>query len=201
MKKLLSVLSAFGLCAALLFCLSCRAQSRALSDSLVRLHVVAHSSSQADQAHKEAVRDALLACFFTDAKSGLAAEKSYIAQNLGNIRAVAARTLAERGCTEPVQVSLGRYRLPQKDYGSFALPAGEYEALRVTIGEGEGSNWWCVLFPPLCVAPAAALRETAGSAGVDEQGIALMTGDGQEIRLRFKVLEILSDIEEKLFGR
>ena len=197
MKRILTLV----LCVCAVFCMTTLARAEALSGEVIRLHVVADSGSAEDLAAKNAVRDAILEAYFGGGQEDLSAAREYIMQNLDGIRALAEKTLRELDKSVPVSVHFGLRRLPEKDYGSFSLPAGRYETLTVTLGAGEGSNWWCVLYPPLCVVPAAALRETAEEAGISEQGIAMMTGRGEEIRLRFKLLEIFSEMDMALFGR
>ena len=180
---------------------STAAKGAQLSGSLIRLHVVADTGSEEDLRLKNAVRDNILAEFFSDPMEDLQAERDRVAGSLSEIRQLAEETLQELGADNGVKVSFGMRYLPEKEYGSFSLPAGRYETLTVTIGRGEGSNWWCVLYPPLCVVPAAALRETAEEAGIPQEGYEMMTGDGDEIRFRFKILEILTELDGKIFGR
>lgn len=180
---------------------STAAKGAQLSGSLIRLHVVADTGSEEDLRLKNAVRDNILAEFFSDPMEDLQAERDRVAGSLAEIRQLAEETLQELGADNGVKVSFGMRYLPEKEYGSFSLPAGRYETLTVTIGRGEGSNWWCVLYPPLCVVPAAALRETAEEAGIPQEGYEMMTGDGDEIRFRFKILEILTELDGKIFGR
>ncbi|MBO5646400.1 MAG: stage II sporulation protein R [Clostridia bacterium] len=180
---------------------SAAAKGAQLSGSLIRLHVVADTGSEEDLRLKNAVRDNILAEFFSDPMEDLQAERDRVAGSLAEIRQLAEETLQELGADNGVKVSFGMRYLPEKEYGSFSLPAGRYETLTVTIGRGEGSNWWCVLYPPLCVVPAAALRETAEEAGIPQEGYEMMTGDGDEIRFRFKILEILTELDGKIFGR
>ena len=180
---------------------STAAKGAQLSGSLIRLHVVADTGSEGDLRLKNAVRDNILAQFFSDPMEDLQAERDRVAGSLSEIRQLAEETLQELGADNGVKVSFGMRYLPEKEYANFSLPAGRYETLTVTIGQGEGSNWWCVLYPPLCVVPAAALRETAEEAGIPQEGYEMMTGDGDTIRFRFKILEILTDLDGKIFGR
>ncbi|MBQ3095613.1 MAG: stage II sporulation protein R [Clostridia bacterium] len=180
---------------------SAAAEGAQLSGSLIRLHVVADTGSEEDLRLKNAVRDAILAEFFSEPMESLQAERDRVEGSLTEIRQLAEETLRGLEADCNVQVSFGMRYLPEKEYESFSLPAGRYETLTVTIGRGKGSNWWCVLYPPLCVVPAAALQETAENAGIPQDGYEMMTGDDEEIRFRFKILEILTDLDEKIFGR
>ena len=200
-KKLLFRTCILCLCLMAAAVFSAAAKGAQLSGSLIRLHVVADTGSEEDLRLKNAVRDAILAEFFSDPMESLQAERDRVEGSLTEIRQLAEETLRELGADSAVKVSFGMRCLPEKQYESFSLPAGRYETLTVTIGRGEGSNWWCVLYPPLCVVPAAALQETAEDAGIPQDGYEMMTGDGEEIRFRFKILEILTDLDEKIFGR
>ncbi|TGE36521.1 stage II sporulation protein R [Desulfosporosinus fructosivorans] len=122
------------------------------SDQLIRFHVLANSDSEQDQKLKRAVRDAIL----KDVAPRLAASQSLdeSRQILKLVRAdmesIGRSVVTSWGKDYTVSTEYGNFSFPTKSYGSLVLPAGEYEALRVVIGEGQGSNWWCVLFPPLC---------------------------------------------------
>lgn len=122
------------------------------TEQVIRLHVVANSDSPEDQAVKRAVRDAVMdevTPVFVGAATLKEAEEA-IRKAEPQIREVAARVLADHGVAYGVQLEMGRFAFPDRAYGRVLLPAGEYNALRVTLGESNGANWWCVLFPPLC---------------------------------------------------
>lgn len=119
---------------------------------ILRLHVIAHSDAPEDQATKLRVRDAILAyeADRADALSAQAARQAVLADGPG-LLAVVEQSLRESGVGYGARLALGRYDFPARDYGGALYPAGEYAALRVVLGEGAGQNWWCVLFPPLCI--------------------------------------------------
>lgn len=123
-----------------------------VSDKVIRFHVIANSDSEEDQALKLRVRDEVL----DEIGPKLAVSKSkgesqdIINKNLDNIRAAARDEISKSGKGYDVAVSLGKASFPTKQYSDIVFPAGEYDALRVVIGKGEGKNWWCVMFPPLC---------------------------------------------------
>ena len=106
------------------------------------------------------------------------------------------------GYSYPVTVSLEeRCWFPTKAYGDFALPAGQYTALRLEIGAGAGQNWWCVVFPPLCLAPTGGTwAETAAQAGLTEQEAALVTGGSDGYEIRFRALELVEQFRRWLEG-
>lgn len=198
MKRKLAALAAAALAVCICTAMAFQEETRSVSQGLLRLHVVAATGSEEDLERKEAVRDAVLAEWFADPSEDLEATLRYARAHLADIRATAEETLRSMGCDDGVTVRLGREFLPEKHYEGFALPAGEYETLRVTVGKGEGSNWWCVLFPPLCVAPASAVAETAREAGISQSGWKLMTSDGTEVRVRFRIAELFAKLEQKL---
>lgn len=121
-------------------------------NQLIRLHVLANSDSPEDQAVKLAVRDAVIAYlkpFFAQA-ADVNAARQVIVENQEQIITVAKNVLAAQGFADDVHIQLGIFDFPIKSYGDVVLPAGKYEAVRILIGQGQGKNWWCVLFPPLC---------------------------------------------------
>ena len=112
-----------------------------------------------------------------------------------HIKALAEKTLAARGCTAPVTVTLTDEKYPERTYGDLHFPAGTYHSLRILIGEGEGKNWWCVLFPPLCVGSASEETvlpevEEDPPAGFTDSQWGLVSQDGK-YEIRFKILELL----------
>lgn len=116
---------------------------RDLSESLIRLHVIASSDSDYDQNIKLAVRDAIL-----DATQKL--DKSDTAGFANAAEAAANEYLRDRGIPYLAHAEYGRFDFPEKEYQGFTLPAGEYNGVRVILGRGEGHNWWCILYPPMC---------------------------------------------------
>ena len=169
-----------------------------LRENLLRLHVVGASNSEEDQAVKLQVKDAVLGSLeeglrdMTDPREAW----DYVARMLPQVEAVANRTLAAAGFSETVQVSLTEEAFPTREYDTFSLPAGVYKALRVVIGEGEGRNWWCVVFPQLCGAEGEFV-ETAGTAGLAPELAKSLEG---EYELRFWVLEKLGELKNRIFS-
>ena len=171
-----------------------------LQEKMIRLHVIANSDSAADQALKLQVRDAVLARA-TDllARSADMAEaRVRLTDSLPAIGDAAARELARQGSTYAVAVSLEETEFPLKTYDGFALPSGQYLALRVVIGAGEGRNWWCVVYPPLCTAAASDLSRTAAEGGMTEDDLSLMTGADGGYVLRFRSLELWERLRQWL---
>lgn len=180
------------LIAALLPITALAAEQRTLASKLVRLHVIANSDSERDQELKLIVRDAVL---------GLTANISEdeLDGSLDDIRAAAESALRDNGCYSPVRVLLGYEEYGTREYDSFTLPAGVYRSLRVEIGDAVGHNWWCVLFPPLCFASAEEVSELASAAGISEEAVELITEDGQDVQIRFRLLELMRELAHFLF--
>lgn len=181
-----------GLACAMLWASALGAEQDALADKVVRLHVVANSDSEADQTLKLQVRDAILA----DAASelaGLSREEALeqLTQDLPRLGEIAAQTVGEQGYDYPVTVSLKEERFPTKRYDDFALPAGEYMALRVQIGSGEGHNWWCVVFPPLCMGSVEEAAE------LDDRDRALITGETEGYVVKFRAMELWEEFKAR----
>ena len=166
----------------------------AIYDNVLRLHVLANSDSSADQALKLEVRDRILeetANLFKDCKSKDEAREA-VESNLDKIREIAEQTVREAGYEYGVSVRLGEEEYPTKNYEECCFPAGEYLSLRVMIGEAEGENWWCVLFPPLCIDAAGESREVFAEVGLtDEQYSFITETDNPKYKVRFKLLEVI----------
>ena len=165
------------------------AAAEALGGKLVRLHVLAASDSEADQQMKLAVRDRVLT-LVTPALSGCRTQAEAIAALtplLPELEAAAADTLRSLGSAETVTAILAEETYPIREYDTFSLPAGSYQSLRILIGPGEGHNWWCVVFPPLCLSAA---EETDGGDEDDAWAVfspaeqQLICGSGRVIRFR-----------------
>lgn len=189
--------TAFVLCllasALLLACLPIRGEESIYS-SVVRLHVLAASDTARDQADKLAVRDRVLAEYGDLLSKASSAEEAsaLIEARLSEIEALSRAVLKERGSDASVSVRLGKERFARREYGAMTVPGGTYLSLRIAIGEGEGQNWWCVLYPPLCT--EAAMGEYTSADGYFTPAEKELTVGDTVIRLRF--LEIL----EAIFG-
>lgn len=162
-----------------------------LSDKVLRLHVLANSDSEADQALKRKVRDSVLetaSAILADCPDRETAEQRLSAA-LPEIEDAARARIAAEGGKQTVTAELRPTVFPTREYEDFTLPAGEYLALRVVLGEGKGHNWWCVVFPPLCAETTSSLSQTAMAAGLTEEEVALITeSDGYQ--LKFKAVEL-----------
>ena len=195
MKRTVVLLCTVALLFAALLILPIHGEA-AVYDRVIRLHVLANSDSAEDQALKLKVRDAVLLRtqeLLSGAKTREEAA-AILGANLDAVRDAAVAAVAQNGADATVSVSLGKERYPTKQYEKLAFPAGEYLSLQVKLGSAKGQNWWCVLFPPLCLSAASAEKETeaaflaAGLTG--EQYRMIADTDSTKYRLRFKILEL-----------
>ena len=181
-------------------CAVLQAQSQRMAEKIIRLHVVANSDSDADQAVKLCVRDAVLR-EAQNVLSGANDVKQAIQAQLPALEAAANAELRRQGSGDTARVSFRRELFPTRDYDTFSLPSGVYQSLRVTIGQGTGHNWWCVIFPSLCVpATADGFAEAAAAGGFTDAEISLMTRANGAYAVKFRSLELLQALKKNLFG-
>ena len=187
--------------AALVWCGALLADRQRLHEDLIRLHVVANSDSEEDQSVKLLVRDAVVSSLEGNLKKlgDVRKAKAYLQENLTKIQAVANETLERAGYDQTAVVTLCREAFDTREYDTFSLPAGIYESLRIVIGEGEGHNWWCVVFPTLCLsATTEGFEDTAAAAGFPDSLSAALEGEkGYEVR--FYLLDAMGRLENILF--
>ena len=128
-----------------------------IQHSVLRLHIPANSDSDADQQTKLALRDYILNTYGAQlsADGDIAVAKEHISAMLPQIENDCNRFLSERGADYSAQATLVNMYFTTRQYENVTLPAGYYDALRITLGSGEGQNWWCIMFPPLCIPVAA----------------------------------------------
>ena len=185
--------------------------SSELAGNLVRLHVIANSDSQQDQALKRDIRDIIISYMKEQLKvsKDLGQTKDIINSNLNKIRDIAADEVKRQEKNYDVKVMLGEYPFPTKSYGDITLPAGYYQALRVVIGKGEGANWWCVLFPPLCFVDAThgtvpdSVKEDLKQALTDEEYRIITSAESDNdipIKVKFRVVELFQNSKIKFAG-
>ncbi len=199
MRKLFKCLFLAAILAGAFYLGTVASDSRTLSQDLVRLHIVANSDSDADQSAKLAVRDALTAYLapIMEAMPDAETAKEYLRTHLAELKEICDKALAEAQCAEEASVSLGREGFPIRKYDTFSLPSGIYDALRVKIGAAQGKNWWCVVFPSLCVPAASAPLAAEAGAGFSEGLNAALTGNAE---LRFFLLDCLGRLKIRLFS-
>ena len=167
-----------------------------LSAQLVRLHVIAASDSDQDQAEKIKVRDAMLRQLENlRAEDGHAA-RAWIEAQLPALAAAAQAALPE---PKPVELRLCREHYPTRNYATFALPAGEYCSLQVRIGQAEGRNWWCVVYPALCrSAEGICWEEAAETAGFSDGQLRLIRVEPGRVHYRLKIAEWLDALRRRI---
>lgn len=189
-KSVLILLSALLLLIALLSILPIHSESL-IYDEVLRLHVIANSDSDADQELKLFVRDAILEetqKILKNVKSREEAEK-IISEHSALLENIALETVRKNRFDYSVALELGKEKYPTKNYESCAFPSGEYLSLRIKIGEASGENWWCVLFPPLCLS-AATDKDAFTSVGITDSQYQIITEtDNPKYKIRFKLLE------------
>ena len=195
----LSLLLAVVFCAAVSF-LSFGGQCDEIRRSVLRLHVLANSDADEDQALKLRVRDRLLeetGGLF--ASSGSLAEAQALAEkNIAELTEIARSEIRAAGYDYGVEARLEDCYFPTRVYGDVTLPAGNYRALRVVIGEGAGRNWWCVLFPPLCVSPASGRESLSMDDLLTPGQLSIVEDGGYEVR--FKAVEIFEAAKQRIRG-
>ncbi|MBQ8922606.1 MAG: stage II sporulation protein R [Oscillospiraceae bacterium] len=194
MKKALHLL-------AILFCavfaanlMHTEAMLEQIEHSVIRLHILANSDSTADQTQKLLVRDALVQAASEWIPEGAtwAEGCEALRARLPEIQQRAEETLRAAGCDAPVQVSFGEAAFPVRSYGDITLPAGNYQALRVEIGAGKGQNWWCVMYPALCLPAAEA------EASLPEGEARRLTEQPEKYEIRLKCVDALRAVFRRL---
>lgn len=173
-----------------------------ISDSVFRLHVIANSDSSDDQNLKYLVRDNVLQ-YMNEITNGVTSKEEIIkiiSNNLENFKKVAQSTVYDNGYTYEISVEIGNFNFPTKRYGDISFPAGYYDALRIKIGNAEGKNWWCVMFPPLCFIDVSSGIVPDDSKAIleselSEEEYKLVTGSEKETKIKFKIVEVLQNFK------
>lgn len=205
MKKIvLTVCTAFFVSVSLM-CNMQRTEA-ALTGGVIRLHVRANSDSADDQALKLKVRDRIIADtgkIFAN-ETSIADARDAVGKNLEKIKKSAEDEIRKNGYNYPVRVSFGKSDFPQKIYNDITMPAGTYEALIVEIGSGEGQNWWCVLFPPLCFTgeTCSAVSDKSKDILISNLGEdtykMIKSGKEPDVKIKFKIYEVFESGKNKV---
>ena len=183
------------------------AVNETLSNNVFRLHVIANSDNEEDQNLKYKVRDELIKYMETlTTSSNTKEEVIQIANNhLEDFKTIAENVIKENGFDYNVNVEIGNFSFPTKQYGDISFPAGFYDALKVQIGEAKGQNWWCVMFPPLCfvdvtsgVVPEESKANLEENLGQEEYDIISNDEDSEIIDFKFKIVEFFENLGIKL---
>lgn len=165
---------------------------------VLRLHILANSDSEEDQTLKLQVRDKILAldAKLFSAATDLSDAKQIAAEELQQIQAVAEAEIKTRGYDYPVKVELKNMYFSTREYETFTLPAGKYDAIRITIGSGNGKNWWCVLYPPLCISAASSQSEFDDLLTKEQIEI---VENKQKYKFKFATVELFEKLKNILF--
>ena len=172
---------------------------KGIREEVLRLHVIANSDKDYDQELKLKVRDAVLRSgeeVFSDSEDIISAE-SKIADKKDVILHSAVETIRNLGYDYDVKIELARSYFPTRTYDNLTLPAGYYKAVRIIIGEGKGKNWWCIMFPPLCL-PSATKKDEIISTFLTEEEMNIVTAD-PDYEVRFWIVEKYYELKNKLF--
>ena len=170
-----------------------------LEDNIFRLHILANSDSAEDQALKLKVRDGILDYMNEINKNSTTKAKTIenTSKHLDEIKDKCEQILKENGSNYTVNLEIGNFYFPTKYYGNISLPAGNYDALRIEIGEAKGQNWWCSLFPPLCFIDISSgyLSEEDSKILEDnltEEEFMIISSSNPDVKLKFKIIELLN---------
>lgn len=178
-----------------------------ISEKLIRFHVIANSDEEFDQELKIKVKDNIINYIFPKLKDSKSIDQSreILRNNNKQILKIAEKTIKENGYNYSVNSTLDRENFPEKVYGNITLPQGEYEAYRVIIGSGQGKNWWCVMFPPLCFVDVTKgqvsdkeTEETMKRVLDDDEYTEISNkNDKNKVKIKFKIVEIIKDFIDK----
>lgn len=186
-----------------------KAVSSNLSDSVFRLHIIANSDSSADQELKLKVRDNIINYMntLTSSSSDKKDVISMVNNHLDSFKEIALNTIKENGYNYDVNIEIGNFNFPTKTYGDISFPAGNYDALRIEIGDAIGQNWWCVLFPPLCFVNSSTgvvpddskntLKENINSESYEIISEGNNSNDNtSDIKIKFKIIEFFNNFRK-----
>ncbi len=190
----------WGIALLILFAISPIAGEENLYQSVIRIHVLANSDSPQDQEYKLLVRDRLLSYSQENFAQldGKEEASEEICKRFDDMQRIAQDALLEAGCAMPVELSLMEEYYPTKRYESLSLPSGKYLSLQVKIGQAQGQNWWCVLFPPICLNTALDTEDALLEAGMKEENVKTVTVQKGKYKIRFKILEWWGRGKEKI---
>ena len=196
--KILEISVALGLVLTLLFyVVSFGVSCDNIRDEVVRLHILANSDSDADQNVKLVVRDKILKSGNELFSGNMTVETAYsrLSDNKEVIKAYINNILREEGFDYVAEVYLVSEYYPTRTYETFTLPAGKYLSVKIILGNGEGHNWWCVMFPPLCL-PAVS-QNTDVNAVFDDDCVKIVKSS-EQYEIRFKIVEIFEMIRNRI---
>lgn len=180
-----------------LFAGICEAASKDISDGIVRLHIIANSNGTKDQRVKLLVRDEIIKMSKELSEDGVLTLQA-AEENKNAIENLANSVLKNNGCDYTCHVETGNFHFPTKQYENITLPGGNYNAVRIILGEGAGENWWCVMYPPLCFT-----TETKGEMSEsDKEKLSCIINDESIVTVpAVKAIEIWDGIKQKFFSK
>ena len=179
--------------------------SQGLAENIFRLHILANSDSDEDQALKLKVRDEIIE-YMKTLSEGMSDKQAVIElskDHTADFIEIAKKVIHENGYDYAVNIEIGNFYFPTKYYGNISLPAGYYDALKIEIGEANGHNWWCSLFPPLCfVGISSGVVDKAGEEYLKEnlskEEFELISSSSAEVEFKFKIVEILNERNKEI---
>lgn len=181
------------------------AVSTNIESSVFRLHVIANSDSTEDQNLKYIVRDKVLEYINQISNSQMSKKEviDLVSKNINEIQKIAENTIHENGYNYPVKLNIGNFAFPTKKYGDITFPSGFYDALKIEIGEADGQNWWCVMFPPLCFVDVTSGIVPEESKQIikdnlSEEEYSLLSENSNNINFKFKIVEMFQNLNIKL---
>lgn len=195
--KIWEVSLLFSLCVTLCTGLFAKAEQQRLSGELIRLHVIANSDSGSDQSAKLNVRDSTLKILtpLLDGISSVEEAESVINEAMPQLCLSAKQSLLHDGKFYSVKAQLCVEQYPTRKYDGFALPAGDYVSLQIILGEGIGRNWWCVVFPPLCM---TSVEDENAFSGLTKESAKLISYDDGEYKVKFRIIELYEQLRRAL---
>ncbi|CAH2713946.1 hypothetical protein BACCIP111895_01100 [Neobacillus rhizosphaerae] len=176
-------------------------ESIVIPGEAIRLRILANSDFEADQAIKRKVRDAVNAqiTLWVQDLTSMEKARTLIKAKLPEIQAIAEKVVREQASAQSVKVEFGKVQFPTKLYGQYLYPAGEYQAILITLGSGEGANWWCVLYPPLCFLDFS--NGVAVSNGFDEKQKAAAKAPEKEEKSSERVEQVPNSVDEEVVAK
>ncbi len=170
-----------------------------ISEKVLRLHVIANSDSSDDQTLKLKVRDSIIKNFEFKKFKSLEETRKFAVQNISEIKKIAQNEILKNGFDYPVDAKVCKDDFNTRTYENISLPAGNYETIKITIGEGKGKNWWCVMFPPMCIpaAEACAVNRSVYDKNFSQNEKNILENK-QRYKIKFKVVEIYESCHKSL---
>lgn len=174
-----------------------------ISNNFFRLHIIANSDSTEDQVIKYEIRDSILNYISPELKNSKSKDEALkiIESNIPVFYDLSNKVLAKHDINYPVKISVGNYNFPTKDYSSFILPEGNYDALKIELGGASGQNWWCVMFPSICIIDNSTFSTQDSTNSIledtlDSEGLSIISKDtnSPDIKIKFKLIELFENL-------